>query len=298
MKGEPVARQVSERNLDLQVQSREDSDLGAIAEILAKVFATRDLFVALDRDGTLVPFAERPEEAFVDKELDHLITKLSRKSGITLGVISARSIAQLRGDFAAKNLFLAGNYGMEIALPSRSLLIQPFALEAVPILKKLRDRLTVSISNFNGAILEDHGYSLCLHWHLVPENHLADLQELILSIKPDFSNLHFSTLNSSYEVKPKNAWSKGHALSQIFSNYQTVLNDPFVFYAGDSEPDEAAFSWVNDRGGLSLKMGVDERPTCAKFHLKNLQSLRLLLRNLLELEERGAKRAVSKTSGQ
>jgi trehalose 6-phosphate phosphatase len=267
-----------------KIDEKGSAVVASVMQILEPLFATRNLFIGLDRDGTIVPYADRPEDATVDPELAELLDSLSKKPGIKVGIISARSIAQLRSDFDAKKLFLAGNYGMEISSPQGDVFIQPFALAAVPTLKEVRDRLTALVTPETGAILEDHGYSLCLHWQLVPEDRRPELKAAFDSLKSAFPSLLFTPLLTSYEVKPLTTWSKGEALNQIFNTYQQMLNNSFVLYAGDSAADEPAFSWVNGRGGLSIKAGAGDFESCSKFQISDLKVVRALLRAIVALE--------------
>ena len=267
-----------------KTEELEDSVISLVMQIIEPVFSTRNLFIGLDRDGTIVPYADRPEDATVDPELTELLAALARKPGVKVGIVSARSIAQLRGDFDSKSLFLAGNYGMEISSPQGEVFIQPFALDAVLALKNVRDRLTTMMPGDSKAILEDHGYSLCLHWHHVPEDRMPELRDTLAELKRSFGGLMFTTLPTSYEVKPLTTWNKGEALIQIFKTYHQMLNNSFVLYAGDSMADEPACAWVNNRSGISVRVGPGGFETCSKFQLRKLETMRTLLRELAKLK--------------
>ena len=265
-------------------EGKESSVIASIMQIIEPVFAIRNIFIGLDRDGTIVPYSDRPEDAVVDSALHNLLLALCNKSGVKVGIISARSIAQLRGDFDHKRLFLAGNYGMEISSPQNDVFIQPFALDAVPDLKTVRDSLACLNDAAIGVILEDHGYSLCLHWHLVAEKDLPEVDKAINELKLSYPRLMFSSLPTSYEVKPLTPWSKGEALNQIFKTYNHSLNDSLVLYAGDSPADEPAFAWTNRRGGISLKVGDGKFQTCSTFQMTDLKSIRILLQEIVALK--------------
>lgn len=243
--------------------------------------------IALDRDGTLVPYADRPEEARVTPDLRELIAHLAEQPGFQVAVISARSVAQLAGDFKAKRLILAGNYGVEVQFPDGRLCIQPQALDAVPALKACRDQLFVSIDKNAGAILEDHGYSLCLHWHNVPISRREELHTAVGAIEDRCPHLAFRRLQTSYEVLPDFPWNKGLALAFIDENLRPsaqILKPPeakpvtesVYFFAGDSHADMPAFRWINEHGGISVRVGRDE---ClgAQFRLNEPADLLRLL---------------------
>lgn len=210
--------------------------------------------IALDRDGTLVPYAPRPEEAVVDDKLRALIATLCASPRAKVAVISARSAAQLKGDFDGVGAILAGNYGMEVVFPEREC-IHPGALNAVPALKTVRDDLSEQIDLEGGAILEDHGYSLCLHWHNVPPEKRDDLHATVLILADMHKDAKFRRLPTSYEVLPNMQWDKGLAFQFIAENIEQFGEDPMYFFAGDTTADSPAFVWTNERGGISIRVG-------------------------------------------
>ena len=71
-----------------------ENPVDRILQSLEAVLQNRKLFIGLDRDGTLVPYSDRPEEARVDAELYALLSDLSKLPAVRVGIISARSIAQ------------------------------------------------------------------------------------------------------------------------------------------------------------------------------------------------------------
>ena len=223
-----------------------------------KALPSRRWLIALDRDGTLVPIAARPEEARVGTYLHTLIQRLSNLSGVEVAIVSARSCAQLRGDFDSRHAIIAGNYGMEVLFPDGRLAIQPQALQAVPFLKMVRDELASRIDLNDGAILEDHGYSLCLHWHQVPAAKREEVHKAVSTVAGDFPLVHFRTLETSYEAVPNIAWDKGAALSFIKSNLPGAGDNYFYFYAGDTRSDAPAFDWVVRHRGISVRIGGSE----------------------------------------
>jgi trehalose 6-phosphate phosphatase len=285
----PLEAQMHSAEHALQVNPEPGGGIDAILEALAPVLDHRKLFIGLDRDGTLVPYAQRPDQALVSKDLYDLLGDLAKQPAVRVGIVSARSVAQLRGDFDAKSLFLAGNYGMEICSPKGEFLIQPLALEAVPTLKEVRDRLAVLTPAPINAILEDHGYSLCLHWHTVNAEQRQIVHDTVAELKENFRHVHFQSLQTSYEVKPRMPWTKGSALAQIFLQEQADLANAYPIYAGDSQADEAAFAWVNSHGGTSIKVGAGEFETCSQYQLSDTSHLIALLRRILDKRRNKAK---------
>jgi trehalose 6-phosphate phosphatase len=224
--------------------------------------------IALDRDGTLVPYSERPEEAQVTPEIRELIHALAERPGVHVALISARSVAQLQSDFDYRRVILAGNYGLEVLLTDGSSIVQAQAIDAVPFLKTVRDELFASLDRTSNAILEDHGYSLCLHWHRVPLSHRDALHLAVSEVISRHRRVRFRKLPTSYEVLPAFTWDKGMALAAICDHLgiggngddrgaRYATSTP-LFFAGDSDADSPAFEWINARNGISIRVGVPD----------------------------------------
>lgn len=254
---------------------------GLLKEIEAKV-SHRNWFIALDRDGTLVPYADRPEEARVTNALYRLLGELSHIEGFQIAIVSARSVAQLHGDFDSENLILAGNYGMEVTFPDGRSMVESRAQAAVPQLKELRDQLAHHIDLTTGAILEDHGYSLCLHWHRVPATAQDELHVSVAELLKRFPQVTLKTLPTSYEMVPNMAWDKSLALGWIDAHLDGPPEGRFYFYAGDSEADTPAFDWVNQRNGISVRVGKMDH-LGARYRLGRPADLLGLLKHIATL---------------
>lgn len=239
------------------------------------------VLIALDRDGTLVPYAPRPELAVMHEDLANLVCKVSQQPGVDVAVISARSIAQLQGDFGNTDLILAGNYGLEILFPDTRLCVHDGARKAVSTLKTVRDTLAGRINLRSGIILEDHGYSLCLHFQALPDQARKQLRQSVEEMIDEFPQARFRRLATSYEVLPPINWDKGLALDFIVSKIPADGQKRFYFYAGDSEGDLPAFDWIAAHGGISVRIG-GSGSLGAQFHLPSTDHLRDILQHILE----------------
>ena len=80
--------------------------------LLAAAREARRLVVLLDYDGTLVPFAPRPEMAAPDPELLALLADLSRRPGCSLHIVSGRPREDLERWFADLPIGLHAEHGL------------------------------------------------------------------------------------------------------------------------------------------------------------------------------------------
>ena len=85
------------------------------------------------------------------------------------------------------------------------------------------------------------------------------------------------------EVKPK-AVSKASAIERIMQF--EAFSGREILYAGDDFTDEAAFAWVNEHGGVSIKVG--DGPTVARYRTASPASLKAWLLNQIRAAGRGA----------
>jgi trehalose 6-phosphate synthase len=122
------------------------------------------LVLALDLDGTLVPFAPTPQEARIDGPIAGLLEDLAASPGVTLGIITGRP-RDLVEDIPQRfpNIAVAAEHGVwrcangtwEAALPP------------IPQLDEIDRELRALTRRFPGALVERKSCSVCLHWRRV-----------------------------------------------------------------------------------------------------------------------------------
>jgi trehalose 6-phosphate phosphatase len=201
--------------------------------------------------------------------------------GVIAGIVSARSMALLRSEFDFQRLFIAGNYGLETALPKEDPTVNVLAKPVAQTLKDARNMLAPLARKEINAILEDHGYSLCVHWHTVPVESREALHHHIQAVSKEFPELHLRAQPTSYEFLPDLEWDKGQALETL--NALVPQDGPRAYvFIGDSPPDEPAFKWVNDRGGVTVRVGSGGSNTCSKFQVGDTTEIAKLIILLTE----------------
>jgi len=268
----------------MRTENRLNDQATSVSEIVSaiqKISVGKELFIAFDRDGTLVPYADRPENALLNPDVHESLRTLAIMPGIIAGIVSARSMALLRSEFDFQRLFLAGNYGLETALPKENPAVNELAQSAAQVLKKARNRLAPLARPEINAILEDHGYSLCVHWHTVPVESREALHHHVNEVSKEFPELLLRAQPTSYEFLPDVKWDKGRALEALDQMVPTEGERAYVF-VGDSPPDEPAFDWVNRRGGITVRVGSGGANTCSKFQVSDTTEIAKLITLLIE----------------
>jgi trehalose-phosphatase len=246
------------------------------------------ILLGLDRDGTLVAIADRPEEAKMDPGVADVVHAVAQRSDITVAIVSARSNALLQADLPFDNIIFAGNYGLEIRFPNGTEVVQKEAAASIPHLHEVRERLTKFTAPGVNAILEDHGYSLCLHWHTVPTESRRLLHDTMQELPDRYPDLHFRTLPTSYEVLPQMEWSKGRAMETIARqvNGDRGKIEGFIFI-GDSDADEPAFAWVNSKQGVSIRVASAGSSSVSTHQVSDTRDVQRLLMSLCDMPQDG-----------
>ncbi|HWU91101.1 MAG TPA: trehalose-phosphatase, partial [Kofleriaceae bacterium] len=129
------------------------------------VVSAPHLVLALDLDGTLIPFASTPHEAQVDDDTAALLEALAALPGVSVGVISGRPRALVEElpprfpsiAFAAEHGVwrCSGGGPWEAALPP------------IPQLDEIEAQLAHLAARYPGALVERKSCSVCLHWRQV-----------------------------------------------------------------------------------------------------------------------------------
>jgi trehalose 6-phosphate phosphatase len=252
--------------------------IGLINELLQG----RHLFVVLDRDGTLTPIVQDPDQSRIDESILDSIFALADFPTVDVAILSARGCIGLKNDFGDDRLILAGNYGIEIFRADDIDFVHPTAHHAEPRLQEVKAALIDLTGADTNAMLEDHIYSLCLHWHLTPEDHLDKVHDRIASLKKKYCHLDFKDMPTSYEVQPPIDWDKSFGIEQLQLITGYSPDESLYLYAGDTDSDEPAFRWVNLHGGITVRVGETEK-THARFRLSSPDQVGQLLSQLITL---------------
>lgn len=267
----------TENRLNNQAASATD-----IARAIYKIAEGKELFIGFDRDGTIVPYADRPENALLDPDVHESLRALAIKPGVIAGIVSARSMALLRSEFDFQRLFIAGNYGLELALPKQQPQINEMARSLSEVFRNVRDRLAPLARPEINAIVEDHAYSVCVHWHTVPVESRTAMHHHVADVAKDFPQLLMRPQPTSYEFLADIKWDKGRALAALDEMVPATEGERAYVFIGDSPPDEAAFDWVNKRGGVSIRVGSGGLDTCSKFQVSDTKEIAKLILLLTE----------------
>ena len=229
----------------------------------------------LDYDGTLVPFAGKPERAAPDQQLLEQLAKLANDPANQMVIVSGRDKATLDKWLGHLPVAMIAEHGVWLRNAGEEWeTLEPvdndWKAEIRPILELYADRTP-------GSLLEEKEYSLVWHYRRAnPELsvvRVAELRDAILNIT---GNLNLGVLEGNKVLEVKNSGiNKGRAA------LRWVLDGSwdFILAVGDDWTDEDTFAAVPETA-YSIKVGV--YPSRARFNVGSVEDIRNLLTRLVE----------------
>jgi trehalose-phosphatase len=232
--------------------------------------------ILLDIDGTLSPFAKKPHLASIPPETKRTLLALSTDTKFRVGVVSGRSLADVRQMVDIQGIFYAGNHGLEVEGPG-VLFVLPDVEKITGEVKKCASALAQNLVSFKGAIVEDKGLTASVHYRLVGERDVKPMLRAIDKEARKYRNLTLRHGKKVVEIRPDIIWGKGNAAELMLAK---IGGDCLPIYIGDDETDEDAFN----SSMITWTVRVMEKniPTKAKYYLRNVDEVRSFLQRLVE----------------
>ena len=224
-----------------------------------------------DYDGTLTPIVSRPELALLSEEVRDTLRVLAKQETVSVGIISGRSLSEIKAMVAVPGIYYAGNHGLEIEGPGLKYISREAEI-ARTMITELAEKLAEALNCISGTIIEDKGLSLSVHYRLVKEGEEKAVAEIFRSITGallDEGKVRITTGKKVFEVRPPINWNKGKAVEKITGEIKTALNlkDSLSVYLGDDNTDEDAFKVLHRPEGWSIYVGGENPDSVAEYYL-------------------------------
>jgi len=234
----------------------------------------------LDYDGTLTPIRKTPAAAIIHPKVRSVLKAISKNKNIKVAIISGRSLRDIKKIVGIKKINYFGNHGFEFEdASSKRIAFVPLYYKK--IIAEVKSILKNKISSIKGALLEDKGFTLSLHYRLVKAGDILKVKDILFKLykeKHFNKNIRINHGKKVFEIKPRFAWNKGKAVSYLLSK----LKDRRRFlpiYIGDDTTDEDAFRALKSNG-ITVCVGKNKKSN-ARYCLNNtgevLQFLKIIL---------------------
>jgi len=249
--------------------------------------ASHRLFL-FDYDGTLAAIVGRPEDARLTAGVREKLKALSKKPETSVGVISGRSVQELKAMVSIAGIYYSGNHGLEIEGPDLKY-IHPQAETSRGIMRDLAAQFTAALKNIEGVIVQEKGLSLSVHYRLAkPENEgaIASVVKRITASYVDKGEIRVFPMKKIWEIRPPLDWDKGKAVLFIGNEIKArlKLSDLLTVYMGDDATDEDAFKLLRRPEGWGIYVGGESQTSAAGYFLSSTAEVETLLSRLIALK--------------
>lgn len=231
----------------------------------------------LDVDGTLLEIAPAPHLVVVPPEFPALLEALRRRLGGALAVISGRPLEQLDRLFRPTILAGAGLHGAELRRGGDS----PLCRLAKPVDSRLRDAVAALCRRHPGALAEDKGSMIAIHYRAAPDAESALRQGLQEALAASAAPLRLLEGRMVFELKPPHI-DKGVALRTLMEQRPFAGRRPL--FVGDDVTDRDGWAAARLAGGWGFKVGdaVPDEPMAGPPAFQTPAEVRSWLARLLD----------------
>lgn len=226
----------------------------------------------LDYDGTLVGFKNNPQHAIPDKELYHILDKLTEDKKNEIVLISGRDKGTVSSWFAHKGYSLIAEHGVWMRTHSSDWrLIEPMNVDWKEIIRPV---IELYVDRTPGTFIEEKNYSLV--WHFRKADHELGIirsNELKDELTSLIANHNLEILEGNKVIEVKNSGvNKGRAAIHTLGGNEY----DFIIGIGDDWTDEYLFEELPENA-ITIKVGM--KNTYAKYNVESYNAVRKLLTN-------------------
>jgi trehalose 6-phosphate phosphatase len=257
-------------------------------DFITAVKAASHVLLLADYDGTLAQIVGRPEDAALSANVRQKLQALAGKREISVGVISGRSIDELKSLVALEGIYYSGNHGLEIEVPGLKY-VNPGAEAARVTMLDLAAQLAEALENIDGVIVQNKGFSVSVHYRLAKPDKESIITEAVKRITAphvDQGELMVYPMKKLWEIRPPIDWDKGKAVEFIGGKIKAnlKLSSLLTIYLGDDTTDEDAFKVLRRPDGWSIFVGGEKAISSAGYYLNSVAEVEQFLDRLIKLK--------------
>ncbi len=222
-----------------------------------------------DFDGTLTKIEQTPDGVRFRPIARFIVEELSRH--FTVGIITGRSLADIKRLIGIKGIFYSGNHGVEIEGPGLRF-VEKNSAASVKFIDSLVPKIRRKLKPYS-PIIQHKKYSIAVHYRTVESRLVRKLLDDLESITMQLvktGKIKLQLGKKVVEIKAPVDWDKGKAIETIL---EKTGKSGRVFFFGDDMTDEFGFEEVNSLKGVSVYVGSLERETAARYQLESPAAL-------------------------
>ncbi len=241
-------------------------------------FEREPLAILLDYDGTLAPIAPVPQQAKLPVAAQQVLKNLVKLDHVRVGVISGRSLSDLKRMISVRGVALVGSHGLES--PSLK------AVSAAVLDKGGNSRsflfaaLKKELHGLPGIFLEEKPFSLAIHYRQASLSDEKKAKKIVLDVCSEAlakKRISMMAGKKVVEIMSPLIKGKGFAVEKLLRGWGKKYLPIFI---GDDVTDESAFAAVRRRG-LTVKVGSPDKRSAAQYYVNDVEDVRMILEMIL-----------------
>lgn len=234
-----------------------------------------------DFDGTLAPIVPRPHHARLPETARRSLRQLSRRPGVTVGLVSGRAIGDLRPLVGLRGVCYIGSHGEEW-MGTDGRLHRRRDIRVLRRIQQMRRELRRKLSRLPGIYVEWKPVSVAVHYRAAtPEAARKARREVERDLRNQARGFRLLKGKKMREILPPGKTSKGQAVFAVLARLTRRRKlRPLLLYLGDDVTDETVFQRLRPRD-IGIHVGGRAR-TRARYHLDSPAEVVRFLSRLAE----------------
>ncbi len=223
--------------------------------IALRLKAAPRLAVFSDFDGTLAPIVRHPGQSRLPAPTRAALVRLRRLSGVAVGIVSGRSLRDLRAKVRLRKICYIGSHGLEWTGPDGRRHSKVSAALASH-LQELGRKLEAEVGRLPGIYVERKTLSVAVHYrNATPRVARQARQAAERRAKRAAKKLRLLRGKKIVELLQAGRMDKGQAVMALAGRLRRRGGPrPLLIYLGDDTTDETVFPRLR-RGDLGIHVG-------------------------------------------
>lgn len=246
--------------------------------VAARLRAARRLALFSDFDGTLAPIVRHPDQARLPAGTRAALRRL-REQGMAVGVVSGRSLRDVRRRVRLPGLYYIGSHGLEWR-DSHGRHHARVGRRLARRLQALGEQLQANLARLPGIFVERKTVSVAVHYRNASARTAARARRRVRRAAERLPyRVRLLEGRKVIEVLPPGRMDKGRAVLELAARG----GRPRLIYLGDDVTDESVFRRLA-AGDIGVHVGEKDRSR-AHYRLRSPSEVRELLNRLAKVAQ-------------
>jgi trehalose 6-phosphate phosphatase len=215
--------------------------------------AASQILIALDYDGTLVPYADTTAGAALPEDARALLRRLCGRPHVAIALLSGRPLKEMQKLAGVREATIAALHGLELLVGGEREEHDDL-LRAERIIEGALEELKGQLDAWEEVRIENKRVCLTVHHPKLTKKGADELSEKLEEILKA-ERVQMVRGKRSIEVLPDIAWDRGLSVRRFMEHHRKLGSFPLLICAGDDAFDAHALRMARDMSGIAIGVG-------------------------------------------